>query len=174
MSGIEVLKKVKDIMDDTEVIVVTGHGDMELSIEALRLDTSDFISKPVGIEHLLLSVERAMERHETRTRLKAYTKNLEGLLDKKAGEIKGAHAMLLQSEKLACIGQLAAGVGHESNNPIGFISSNLNTLEGHIKDIKVLMAKYEEIHSINNQERQIFLEEIESLKEGMDIEFVLA
>ena len=173
MSGIEVLRKVKEIICDTEVIVVTGHGDMEISIEALRLDASDFIPKPVNIEHLLLSVERALERHEMRTRLKEYTKDLEGLLDKKAGEIKDAHAMLLQSEKLASIGQLAAGVAHEINNPIGFISSNLNTLEGYIKDIKMLMAKYKDIHSINNEERMMLLEKIESLKEEVDIECIL-
>ena len=173
MSGIEVLRKVKEIICDTEVIVVTGHGDMEISIEALRLDASDFIPKPVNIEHLLLSVERALERHEMRTRLKEYTKDLEGLLDKKAGEIKDAHAMLLQSEKLASIGQLAAGVAHEINNPLGFISSNLNTLEEYIKDIKILMVKYKDIHSINNEERLMLLEKIESLKKEMDIEFIL-
>ena len=173
LSGIEVLREVKEIIGDTEIIVVTAHEDMEISIKALRLDASDFIFKPVDVEHLQLSVKRALERHEMRTRLKAYTKDLEGLLDKKAGEIKDAHAMLLQSEKLASIGQLAAGVAHEINNPIGFISSNLNTLEGYIKDIKMLMAKYKDIHSINNEERMMLLEKIESLKEEVDIEFIL-
>jgi len=173
MSGIEVLKEIKEITDGAEVIVVTGHGDMEISIEALRLDASDFIAKPVNIEHLLLSVKRALERHETRSRLKVYTKDLEELLNKKASEIKNAHGMLLQSEKLASIGQLAAGVAHEINNPIGFISSNLNALEGYIKDIKILMAKYKDIHSINSEERLILLKKIELLKEEMDIEFIL-
>ena len=173
MSGIEVLKKVKEIEDDTEVIVITGHGDLEISIDALRLDASDFISKPVDIEHLLLSVKRAMERHKMKAQLKAYTKNLEGLLDEKASEIKDAHAMLLQSEKLASIGQLAAGVAHEINNPIGFISSNLNTLEQYIEDIKSLMEQYKDFHSTNNGERQMLLDRIESLKEEMDFEFIL-
>ncbi len=173
MSGIDVLKKVKEIESDTEVIVITGHGDLEISVDALRLDASDFISKPVDIEHLLLSVKRAMDRHKMRTQLKAYTKDLESLLDKKASEIKDAHAMLLQSEKLASIGQLAAGVAHEINNPIGFISSNLNTLEQYIEDIKSLMEQYKDFHSINNGERQMLLNRIESLKEEMDFEFIL-
>lgn len=173
MSGIDVLKKVKEIESDTEVIVITGHGDLEISVDALRLDASDFISKPVDIEHLLLSVKRVMDRHKMRTQLKAYTKDLESLLDKKASEIKDAHAMLLQSEKLASIGQLAAGVAHEINNPIGFISSNLNTLEQYIEDIKSLMEQYKDFHSINNGERQMLLNRIESLKEEMDFEFIL-
>lgn len=80
MNGIDLLKKVKEIDSDTEVIVITGHGDLEISVDALRLDASDFISKPVDIEHLLLSVERALSRHKMRTRIKAYTKDLERLL----------------------------------------------------------------------------------------------
>jgi signal transduction histidine kinase len=43
-----------------------------------------------------------------------------------------AHSQLLQSEKLASIGQLAAGVAHEINNPVGYVSSNLKTLERYI------------------------------------------
>jgi len=49
MDGIEVLKKVKDLNDDTEVIIITGHGDIENAIEALKHGASDFINKPVRL-----------------------------------------------------------------------------------------------------------------------------
>jgi DNA-binding NtrC family response regulator len=127
ISGLEVLKGVKAIDSNTEVIVVTGHADMEISIEALRLEASDFITKPVGIELLQLSISRAFDKQKIKKQLSEYAKNLEGLLEQKTKEIEDSHAMLLQSEKLASIGQLAAGVAHEINNPIGFISSNLTT-----------------------------------------------
>lgn len=52
---------------------------------------------------------------------------------------------LLQSEKLASIGQLAAGVAHEINNPIGYVSSNLNSLTGYVKDLLAIDAAYGEI-----------------------------
>ena len=50
-------------------------------------------------------------------------------------KLEEAQNQLLQSEKMASIGQLAAGVAHEINNPIGFVSSNLNTLRQYIDDI---------------------------------------
>ena len=77
MDGIEVLKEIKEISPETEVIVITGHGDMNLSIQSLQLDASDFITKPVGNEALSVAIRRAEERFDTRRKLKAYTDNLE-------------------------------------------------------------------------------------------------
>jgi PAS domain S-box-containing protein len=54
-------------------------------------------------------------------------------------------AQLYQSEKMASVGQLAAGVAHEINNPVGFVSSNLHTLDGYHKDIEVLISRYREV-----------------------------
>ncbi|WP_267964125.1 nitric oxide-sensing protein NosP [Halomonas sp. MCCC 1A11057] len=61
------------------------------------------------------------------------------------GKLEEAHNQLLQSEKLASIGQLAAGVAHEINNPIGFVNSNLNTLRRHINDLLRLIDAYEAV-----------------------------
>jgi len=58
-------------------------------------------------------------------------------------KLEEAHHQLLQSEKLASIGQLAAGVAHEINNPIGFVNSNLSTLGSYVDDFLMLIAAYE-------------------------------
>jgi two-component system NtrC family sensor kinase len=54
-------------------------------------------------------------------------------------KLEEAHNQLLQSEKLASIGQLAAGVAHEINNPIGFVNSNLGTLKGYVDQLMGLI-----------------------------------
>jgi len=66
MDGIEVLKRIKSIAPDTEVIVVTGHGDMDLAIQALNLNATDFINKPVQKEALEAALKRAEERMAAR------------------------------------------------------------------------------------------------------------
>ncbi|CAM2171686.1 two-component system, NtrC family, sensor kinase [Burkholderia latens] len=58
-------------------------------------------------------------------------------------ELEETHVQLLQSEKLASIGQLAAGVAHEINNPIGFISANLNTLRTWVRTLLDVIAAHE-------------------------------
>ncbi len=63
-------------------------------------------------------------------------------LEKALKKLKATQAQMLQSEKMASIGQLAAGVAHEINNPTGFISSNLNVLAGYDRDIGSLIEQY--------------------------------
>ncbi len=62
MNGIEVLKRIKQIDPLAEVIVITGHGDMDLAIQALNLDATDFINKPIQRHLLEQAIRRAQER----------------------------------------------------------------------------------------------------------------
>jgi FixJ family two-component response regulator len=62
MDGIEVLKNIKRISPYAEVVVITGHGDIELALQALHFDATDFINKPVRREVLEKALERAQER----------------------------------------------------------------------------------------------------------------
>ena len=88
MDGIEVLKKVKDQNTDTEVIIITGHGDIENAIEALKHGASDFINKPVRDEALAIALRRAREKAEIRQQLNAYTTDLERKIEAATRELQ--------------------------------------------------------------------------------------
>ena len=77
MDGIEVLKQIKAISDEAEVIMVTGHGDIDLAIEAMQFGASDFINKPIREKALAVSLKRAHEKIDIKRQLKAYTHELE-------------------------------------------------------------------------------------------------
>lgn len=62
MDGIEVLDQIKSHAPDTEVIVITGHGDMDLAVEALNHEATDFINKPISRSALESALHRAQER----------------------------------------------------------------------------------------------------------------
>ncbi|MGD9162399.1 MAG: ATP-binding protein, partial [Desulfobacteraceae bacterium] len=86
---------------------------------------------------------------------------------------------VMQSEKMASIGQLAAGVAHEINNPVGFVSCNFNTLEGYQKQLSELVTKYKELatfietHPESSEEVLSRIKEIEQLENKIDIDYVL-
>ncbi len=77
MDGIQVLETIKQRFPDTEVIVATAFGEMETAIRALQLDASDFITKPIHTEAMMVALERARHRYATRQQLKDYTRHLE-------------------------------------------------------------------------------------------------
>jgi PAS domain S-box-containing protein len=88
MDGIEVLKKVKSIEPQSEVIIITGHGDIDNTIEALQYGASDFINKPVRDEALSIALKRARDKLEIKKQLKEYTHDLESKVEEATREIK--------------------------------------------------------------------------------------
>lgn len=79
MDGLEVLKKIKEIQPEAEVIIITGHGDIDSAIESLQYGASDFINKPVKDKVLSIALERANEKINIRRQLNAYTNDLENM-----------------------------------------------------------------------------------------------
>jgi two-component system NtrC family sensor kinase len=81
-----------------------------------------------------------------------------------------AQQQLLQSEKLASIGQLAAGLAHEINNPIGYIFSNFGTLETYIANLLKMLAVYEGIEPALAASDS--LEDIRKMREQIELDFL--
>ncbi|WP_271008097.1 ATP-binding protein [Paucibacter sp. B51] len=84
--------------------------------------------------------------------------------------LEDAQNQLLQSEKMASIGQLAAGVAHEINNPVGFVASNLGTLRRYIESMLQLNGLYETINHATLPDE--LRKQIECLRQEADFEFI--
>lgn len=89
------------------------------------------------------------------------TKQLE--LDHSVRKLEKAHVQLLQSERLAAIGQLAAGVAHEINNPIGYVFSNLKTLAGYVDDLLRIVDAVDTVAGLN---------ELRKLKQSLEYDYI--
>ncbi len=84
-------------------------------------------------------------------------------------KLEEAHNQLLQSEKMASIGGLAAGVAHEINNPIGFVSSNLGTLGGYVESFMALIAAYEAAEPQLSPEQR---EALQAFRRKIDLDYL--
>jgi len=102
MDGIELLQKIKHENPETEVIMITGHGDMELAIRSLKNEATDFITKPINVDALEIAVQRAKDKIIIREKLQEYTENLEKLIHEKTE---------LQSH-LASLGLMIGSISH--------------------------------------------------------------
>jgi len=122
MDGIALLQKVKVENPDTEVIMITGHGDMDLAIQSLKYEASDFLTKPIHDEALEIALRRARERISFRSRLREYTENLERLVDEKSRK-------LVEAERLAAVGQTVAGLAHAIKNITAGLTGGMYVLE---------------------------------------------
>jgi PAS domain S-box-containing protein len=88
MDGIEVLKHIKARDPDSEVVIITGHGDIDSAVEALQFGASDFINKPVRDEALSIALKRAEDKIDIKRQLKEHTHDLEHKIETATRELR--------------------------------------------------------------------------------------
>lgn len=111
MDGLELLSRIKEARPEQDVIIVTGYGDMDSSLQALRLGAVNYLMKPINLEEMTMAVNAISARQELSRRLKEQQTRLN------------------QARKMADLGLVSAGVAHEINNPNTFIRGNIQTIK---------------------------------------------
>jgi two-component system, NtrC family, sensor kinase len=146
------------------IILLTSRDQKNDAINGLEAGADDYMIKPVHHDEIIARIrsgQRIVQLEENYRKM---------------------HAQLLQSDKMASIGQLAAGVAHEINNPTGFISSNLVTLNDYQKDLTSVIDQYRElVGEVRGIRRDISpglqldkkINQILELEEKIDIDFLL-
>lgn len=123
LDGLELLRRIKAESPDTEVILVTGHGDMEVAVEGLKLDACDFISKPAGPEVLEIALKRAGDKIALRSRMRQYTENLEGLVREQAQKLVELERQSAAREAVEGLTQAMGGLAGEIAGDFGMLNA---------------------------------------------------
>jgi len=192
MNGLEMCEAIKSEDADAQIVVITSDKDSDNLRRALAIGVERYITKPIDMHLLADAIAKCVrDRHQTdelrlTRQVAALTKALqEQLAEKQRAEaalqeekaeqrilidrLEEAHNQLLQSEKMASIGQLAAGVAHEINNPVGYINSNLGALQTYVHDLLKLLAAYE-AHESELQPESVAL--VTGIKNEIDLAYL--
>ena len=166
LEGPELCRKIRDqkLTHYVYILLLTARDKKEDAVTGLEAGADDFVVKPFEPDELLARI-RSGQR-----------------IVQLEDEHKKVQIQLLQSEKMSSIGQLAAGVAHEINNPTGFVSSNLKTLADYSGDAQKLIQRYQELlkrlcpnnlNDHNSDSISIQAKKILAYESEIDIDFIL-
>lgn len=147
LSGVELLRKIVEVYPQVGVIMVSGINQPQRALDAVRLGAFDYLIKPCDLYALELTVERALERRHLLLSASRYKLDLEQRnqeLAQEKAKLERLQTQLVHSEKMASLGQLAAGIAHELNNPVGFIYGNIEILDECVNEMTGLLKYYDE------------------------------
>lgn len=164
IDGFETCRRLKmsEAVRDIPVIFMTALTDSQSLVKGFKVGGVDYVTKPVQIEevwarvqthlalramHLQLTQQNQVLRQEMEIRLETEEslRQLSAEQQLLIAKLQAAHDQLLQSEKMASIGQLAAGIAHEINNPIGFVNSNMGSLQNYFETLFVALDTCEQV-----------------------------
>ncbi len=170
-SGVELLKELKQTNPDTAVLMATAVDNLDTAMFCLQVGADDYITKPFNLDRVLESVQQALKNRRKTLESRAYLRDLEEKVQEQSEQLQMSRSMIVQQEKMAAIGQLASGIAHEINNPIGFISSNLRTLSKYLEKITDFIHALEIALKSPNEEKA--KAHLENVRRKIKLDFVL-
>jgi two-component system NtrC family sensor kinase len=130
--GVETIERLWSADPRLQVVICTAYCDTPWEEVLQRLDARD----------RLLILKKPFDNIEVQQLASTLCAKWR-MAQREVDERRHLESQLVQAERLASIGQLAAGIAHEINNPMGYISSNFTTLEGYLSDLMAMLSAYE-------------------------------
>ncbi len=153
IDGFETCRRLKENSQTQAipVIFMTALADAEHKVKGLSLGAVDYITKPFQQEEVLARINLHLKLRSLTQELatkNAQLSDVNLLLEQKVAErtqeLQQMQAQMVLTEKMSSLGQLVAGVAHEINNPVGFISGNIEHARGYLRDLTGILKLYQE------------------------------
>jgi signal transduction histidine kinase len=169
MSGTELCQAIKGDpkLRGVPVMLVTSKAEREMKIEGLEQGADDYVTKPFHPRELLARVRSLVRVRELQAEVASQNEVLEQSnreLERAMAELKDAEVQLVQSERLAAVGELSAGVAHEVNNPLNFARNSLTALRAYVQDLQDVAAIVGTLGSADPAQLSANLAELERKK----------
>lgn len=178
--GVKTIEQLWKVAPDLQVVVCTAYSDYSWDDLLSRLHAYDrllILKKPFDNIEVQQMANTLANKWDMARRASLQTLQLERLVEQRTqalqleiNERKHLESQLVQSEKLASLGQLAAGVAHEINNPVGFISSNLSTLERYFNQLQQMLEAYQHSEALIAQQDP--RDRLEALRTALELDFL--
>ena len=124
--GLQACRELRERASTQEIpiVLLTARADEETKLAALSAGASDFLTKPFSTTELHVRIRNLVQSHQHQAKLARQNQVLETTIE----QLKETETQLVQSEKLASLGRMSAGIIHEINNPLNFATTGLYTL----------------------------------------------
>lgn len=142
--GLQVCRELRQQIStqNIPIIVLTARADEETKLSALSAGANDFLCKPFSTSELHVRVKNLVESRHYQLKLSTQNQKLEETIE----QLKETETMLVQTEKMASLGRMSAGIIHEINNPLNYATTGLYTLKNKAKFVPgEQQAEYTEI-----------------------------
>jgi signal transduction histidine kinase len=181
LDGFEVCRFLKESAATRyiPVVLVTCLNEKAMRLKGMAAGADDFINKPFDDTEILLRTRNLLRMKEYGNILRDHNGRLEQQVKERTAELetaynelKSTHDQLLQQEKMATIGLLMAGIAHEINNPVGFITSNLGSLKKYGERLAEFIFEQDRAIMADGQVARI-MEKMSALRGTLKIDHIL-